>query len=76
MRIFCIVFHREYLAMHLKLLCLETIPMNNKTTSASNNIGKIGQIITWVDPEWVQQNMKSRYEFTGWIKVAKERIFF
>lgn len=39
--------------IYLRLVCFKTISMNNKTISATNNIGKIGQLITWVEPEWM-----------------------
>lgn len=56
--------------MHLKLACLKTTSVNNRTTSSKNNLRKLGQLTTWVEPELLQSKMQSRCEFTEKIKFA------
>lgn len=62
------VFHGEYLAMYLKLVCLETTTVDNRTVRAKNNLKKTGQLTTGAEPK--MSKMQSRGEFTKNIKVA------
>jgi len=39
--------------MHLKQACLKAASVNDRTISAKNNLRKIGQLTTWVEPELV-----------------------